>query len=153
MKLFYTNSSAKAEITELEARISALEGDALTDSASITRLTGELAATNEAVAAMTAERDEAVAAMTETETAATKAKEDLAAADTALASANGKLATFDASVEKSAQAKFEGLGGPPLAVGSDSLADSAASKTMGDFRALAPYARMAFIKNGGKLID
>ena len=146
MKLFYTNSSAKAEITELEARISTLEAASLTDSASITRLTGDLSAANDAIALMTAERDEAAAAVTEAEKLSSKSTADLTAA-------NSKLATFDADVEKSAQARFAGLGGPPIVETSTDPTSVAGSKTMKEFNSISPACRMAFVKSGGKLTD
>lgn len=70
-----------------------------------------------------------------------------------LTAANTKLATFDAEVETAAQAKFASLGGPPLAVADGDPVGSSNIKTMAEFNAITPAARMAFVKSGGKLTD
>lgn len=146
MKLFYTNSSAKEEIGNLETRISALEADAISAAADVSRLTEELKTANESIASLTTERDDAVSAYE-----AAEASEKKAAAE--LATANTKLSTFDAEVEAAAQAKFAGLGGPPITASNKETGSPAGSKTMAEFNALSPASRMAFIKSGGKLTE
>ncbi len=149
MKMFYTNSSAKAEITELEARISTLEAAALADSATITRITGELTVANDALSAMTTERDEAAAAITEAEATSSKATSDLATANAALNTANGKISTFDADVETAAAARFAGLGGDPLAAaGQDEKGKEALAGLTGLERATAAHKAAAAAKKG-----
>lgn len=143
MKLFYTNSSAKEEIGNLETRISSLEADGAADATEIAKLTEELKTANESLAAITTERDEAVAAFQAAETTATQATADLT-------TANENLATFDEKVEAAAQAKFEGLGGPPIpASGKDENPESAMTRS--DFKALGPRARLDFVLAGGKI--
>lgn len=145
MKLFYTNSSAKEEIGNLETRISALEADNTAAAADITRLTEELKTANESVATLTTERDDAIAAFEASLKIATKATADLT-------SANEKLATFDAKVETAAQAKFESLGGPPIpASGNDEKETS--TMTRAAFNAMDHSDRNKFIGGGGKLKD
>lgn len=113
-KSFYLNGAAIAEITELEGQLSDANGTISTRDAEITRLTGELET-------MTTERNEAVEALEKVEPdkleiqgRLDKATSDLGAANSALQTANEKLATFDAEVEKAASARFAGLGGNPL---------------------------------------
>lgn len=142
MKLFYSNSSAKAEIAGLEERITGFEAAATNDAAIITRLTSELATAKEA----SADHEEAVKALESSEVELAKSK-----ADTAIA--NEKLSTFDAEVEKSAMAKFSGLGGAPIAEVAGNPIESSGSKTMTEFRAMTPAARMAHVQSGGKLTD
>lgn len=113
-KSFYLNGAAIAEITELEGQLSTANGTISTRDAEITRLTGELET-------MTNERNEACEALEKVDPdkvalqgSLDQATADLGIANTALATANGKLATFDAEVEKAAAARFAGLGGDPL---------------------------------------
>lgn len=113
-KSFYLNGAAIAEITELEGQLSEANGTISTRDAEITRLSGELET-------MTNERNEAVEALEKVEPdkeaigkELETAKADLGTTQAALKTANDKLATFDADVEKAAQARFAGLGGDPL---------------------------------------
>jgi chromosome segregation ATPase len=145
MKLFYTNSSAKEEIGNLETRIAALEADNTASAADIARLTEEAKTATESLAAMTTERDEAISAFEAAEKTATEVT-------VKLATANETLATFDAKVETAAQAKFESLGGPPIpANGNEEKENSAMTRAA--FSTLDHNARNAYIKNGGKLKD
>ena len=145
MKLFYTNSSAKEEIGNLETRISTLEADNTAAAADITRLTEEAKTATESLAAMTTERDEATAAFEAAEKTATEATAKLA-------TANETLSKFDARVEASAQAKFESLGGPPVpASGNDEKENSALTRAA--FNSLDHIARNNYIKGGGKIKD
>jgi len=144
-KLFYTNSSAKEEIGNLETRISALETDGATAAADISRLSEELKTANESVASLTTERDEAIAAFEQSEKTATKATSDLA-------TATAKLATFDTEVETAAQAKFASLGGPPISGASKDEKESA-TMTRTAFSELAPVAKASYLRDGGKLTD
>lgn len=143
MKLFYTNSSAKEEIGNLETRISSLEADGTADATEIAKLTEELKTANESLAAITTERDEAVADFQAAETTATQATADLTAA-------NEKLATFDENVEAAAQAKFECLGGSPIPASSKDES-SESSLTRESFNALTPRQRLNFVQGGGKI--
>lgn len=107
MKLFYTNASAKEEIGKLEGQIAALEKDATANADEIASLKDQLQTAQSDLAAMTKERDEAVAAFEASEKVAADAK-------ASEEKANLKLATFDDEVEKSAAARFAGLGGNPV---------------------------------------
>lgn len=145
MKLFYTNSSAKEEIGNLETRVSTLEADNTAAAADITRLTEELKTATENLAAITTERDEAIAAFEAAEKSANQAKEQLLIA-------TETLVTFDAKVETAAQAKFESLGGPPIpASGNEGKENSALTRDA--FNSLDHNARNNYIKSGGKLKD
>ena len=145
MKLFYTNSSAKEEIGNLETRISTLEADNTAAAADITRLTEDAKTATESLAAMTTERDEAIAAFEAAEKTATEATAKLA-------TATETLSKFDARVEASAQAKFESLGGPPVpASGNDEKENSALTRAA--FNSLDHIARNNHIKGGGKIKD
>lgn len=143
MKLFYTNSSAKEEIGNLETRISALEVDATASATEIQTLKSELATANETIASLTTERDEAVSAFEAAEATAQKAT-------TEAAEATAKLATFDAEVETAARAKFESLGGPPIPA--SSADDDKKTLTGAEFKQLSHAARLAFAKDGGKVL-
>ena len=145
MKLFYTNSSAKEEIGNLETRISTMEADNTAAAADITRLTEEIKTATESLAAMTTERDEAIKAFEAAEKTATEATAKLA-------TATETLSTFDARVEASAQAKFESLGGPPVPASSNEEKETSAL-TRAAFSALKPTDKSEFLRNGGKLKD
>lgn len=145
MKLFYTNSSAKEEIGNLESRISTLEADAAASAADITRLTEELKTASETLATVTTERDEAIKAF---EASEKQAKES----DEALVTANAKLATFDTEVENAAQAKFASLGGDPIpASGKEN--EETNTITRAAFSAMTPAKKAEHLRNGGKLTD
>lgn len=145
MKLFYTNSSAKEEIGNLETRISALEADATASAADITRLTEELKTANESVATLTTERDEATKAFEASEAQAKESAEKLTAAET-------KLATFPTEVENAAQAKFASLGGSPLP-SSTKENEETNTITRAAFNGMDHSARNKFLGSGGKLKD
>jgi len=145
MKLFYTNSSAKEEIGNLETRISALEADATASATDIARLTEELKTANESVAALTTERDEAISAFEASEKQAKESSE-------ALATANIKLATFDTEVENAAQAKFASLGGSPIP-SSGKENEEINTITRAAFSAMNPTQKAEHLRNGGKLTD
>lgn len=144
--LFYSNASAKAEILELEGKIATLETGDATTQLEITRLTAELGTVSGSLATMTTERDEAVTAYEQASKAGDKATADLAIA-------NEKLAKFPSDVEAAAQAKFASLGGSPIAETKSENGAPITAKTMAEFNALTPAARMAFVKSGGKLTD
>ena len=145
MKLFYTNSSAKEEIGNLETRIATLEADATASASDIARLTEELKTANESVATLTTERDEAAKAFEASEAAEKSAKAELV-------TANAKLATFDTEVENAAQAKFAGLGGSMIpSSGKENEENN--TLTRAAFAAMTPHAKAEHLRNGGKLTD
>lgn len=131
MKMFYTSASAKAEIFELEGQIATLEANAVSDAAEIARFTAEIATANESLAAMTTDRDEAAAALQ-------TAEASLATANAELATAQAAVAGFDEKVELAAQAKFAGLGGPPI---TGSQKDD--TQTKGDLSGLIGFAKVS----------
>ena len=66
--------------------------------------------------------------------------------------ANEKLSTFDAKVESAAQAKFEGLGGPPIpSSNTDEVIGN--SLTRVEFSNMKPHEKSEYLRNGGKLKD
>ncbi len=132
-KLFYTNASAKAEIAELEGKVSTLETNATADAAEIERLTGELATAKENLSAVTTERDEAAAAVTEAEVQITTLRAELSTAQAA-------VADFDTKVENAAQAKFASLGGPPIQGKQDDNTGKAISELTGLEKVTAAFA-------------
>lgn len=145
MKLFYTNASAKEEIGKLETENSDLKSTVQTHEATIKDRDEKITKLESDLSAMTTERDEAAKALEDSEAS-------LVTANTALTTANEKLATFDAEVEKAASARFAGLGGNPLPE-SGKENESVSKKTMAEFNAMTPAARMAYVKGGGKLTE
>lgn len=148
MKIFYTNAAAKIEIAELESKITDLTTASATATADIDRLTAELKTATDALAALQTEHGESITALDTAEQALNKANADLSAA-------NDKLATFDASVETAAQAKFASLGGSPIGANNSGTSDSTDKPTMKReaFSALTPQEKMAFVKSTGKITE
>lgn len=145
MKLFYTNASAKEEIGKLETENSDLKSTVQTHEATIKDRDEKITKLESDLSAMTTERGDAAKALEDSEAS-------LVTANTALTTANSKLATFDADVETAAAARFAGLGGNPLPE-SGKENESVSKKTMAEFNAMTPAARMAYVKGGGKLTE
>ncbi len=128
MKLFYTNASAKEEIGKLETENSDLKSTVQAHEATIKDRDDKITKLESDISAMTTERDEAA-----------KALED---SEASLVTANSKLATFDADVEKAAAARFAGLGGNPLPESSkDEKGKSEISGLTGFARVAAAFAK------------
>lgn len=144
MKLFYTQTQAKEEISKLESKVTVLESDAEAreqESADLKEENKRLAEEN---ATLKAENEAAGKAVEEAEARATKAESETAAA-------NAKLATFDDEVEQRVIAKVASLGtGAVTVTGSSEGGDS---KTRAEFSALDAKGRAEFLRNGGKLKD
>lgn len=135
MKLFYTNASAKEEIGKLETENSDLKSTVQTHEATIKDRDEKITKLESDLSAMTTERDEAVSAFDESE-------KKLSYANDYIVKADGKLATFDADLEKAAAARFAGLGGDPLPESSkDEKGKSESSGLTGFARVAAAFAK------------
>jgi len=112
--MFWTDKAAKEEIARLggvvathEATIATRDGELSTARERVTELEGTNATLTADLEARTSERDEAI--------------KNLGTSEASLTAANGKLATFDADVDRAAITKIAAIGHAPVAaVGTES---------------------------------
>jgi ATP-dependent protease ClpP protease subunit len=134
MGLFTKNESATAVI--------ALESENAELRTEFAALQSQAAESAERVVALREELATATAELVTTSEALKQTADELATAQEAVAG-------FDDKVEAAAMAKFASLGGDPIVATIEEEKPSELSRE--SFNALSPSARLAFVKNGGKL--
>jgi uncharacterized coiled-coil protein SlyX len=142
---FLTNKQAQEKITGLEARVSELEFDVNSASATIEALQADAATAAETITGLTSERDQASAALV-------TAKATVADQEQTITAANDKLATFDAEVANKVQLGIANLGFKGT-IPTASKEDGDNTLTFQAFNALTPRQKMDFSKAGGKITN
>ena len=149
--MIFTDKAAKEKILALESRISELESDITTKDSAIDAHNSEVTARDQAIAehvATIGTRDESITALTgEVETL----KASVSTKDAELAAKDLEIEAAKSSAGQLATQTLASIGQPePLAINGDEKSE-AKELSREAFNALTPSARLAFVKDGGKL--
>jgi chromosome segregation ATPase len=130
---------AQSKINSLEGDLTALQASLTEAQATIAEQTETIATLRESITTISAERD--------------TASESLAQAQSQIAALEADIVTANTSAEARAAEIVAQAGIAPVEATVDENLTPSNEKTLNEFNQLTPADRMAFVRNGGKIIN